>query len=68
MPLYEYDCSKCGRFEIQQSMKDSPITICPTCGGPIQRLISKNVGIVFKGPGFYVTDNKPASKKETPAS
>lgn len=67
MPIYEYNCPKCGRFELEQSMKDCPITNCPTCGGQVQRLISKNVGIIFKGPGFYVNDSKSDSK-ETSAS
>ena len=67
MPIYEYSCPNCGRFELEQSMKDSPLTNCPHCGGQVQRLISKNVGIIFKGPGFYINDSKSDSK-ETSAS
>lgn len=37
-------------------MSDDPITICPTCGGPVRRIIYP-VGLVFKGSGFYSTDN-----------
>lgn len=70
MPIYEYKCSTCGHFEQKQSIKDHPLTHCPTCDGPVQRLISKNVGIIFKGSGFYITDTKQDSShsKEAPAS
>ncbi|HHT90474.1 MAG: zinc ribbon domain-containing protein [Bacillota bacterium] len=70
MPIYEYKCSKCGPFEQKQSMKDDPLTHCPTCDGPVQRLISRSVGIVFKGPGFYINDSKSDSShsKDTSAS
>lgn len=56
MPTYEYRCKKCGDFEKEQSIKDSPLHVCPTCGGPVHRLISPNVGLVFKGSGFHITD------------
>lgn len=62
MPIYEYKCSNCGLFELQQSIKDNPLTSCPTCNAQVQRLISKNVGIVFKGSGFYINDSKSDSK------
>lgn len=58
MPIYEYRCENCGKFEKMQKFSESPLEICPVCGGKAERIISKNVGIVFKGPGFYVTDNK----------
>ncbi|MEA1960141.1 MAG: zinc ribbon domain-containing protein [Bacillota bacterium] len=57
MPVYDYKCEKCGCFEKTQRITEDALTECPTCGGPVQRLISKNVGIVFKGGGFYSTDN-----------
>jgi len=61
MPLYVYKCENCGlTFERRQSIKDKPLTTCPECQGPIHRVLQP-VGIVFKGPGFYVTDN-PKSK------
>ena len=57
MPTYDYSCRSCGaRFEAWQKMTDDPITICPTCGGPVRRIIYP-VGLVFKGSGFYSTDN-----------
>ncbi|HHY17631.1 MAG TPA: zinc ribbon domain-containing protein [Firmicutes bacterium] len=64
MPIYEYKCDKCGKFEKLQRMSDAPLTTCPQCGGPVKKLISHNVGIIFKGPGFYCTDNRSAEYKE----
>ncbi|MDI7246195.1 MAG: zinc ribbon domain-containing protein [Bacillota bacterium] len=64
MPTYEYRCEKCGRFEEFQRMSDEPLSRCPTCGGPVRRLISRNVGIVFKGSGFYTTDNRSSEYKD----
>ena len=58
MPTYDYECKKCGRFDIFQKITEPPLEICPECGGSVNRLISKNVAIIFKGSGFYSTDNK----------
>lgn len=57
MPIYDYKCENCGKFDKMQKISDEPLQICPVCGGKVQRVISKNVGIVFKGSGFYCTDN-----------
>lgn len=58
MPTYEYQCGKCGPFEIWQSIKDNALAVCPACGSKVQRLISANVGFVLKGAGFYQNDYK----------
>jgi putative FmdB family regulatory protein len=58
MPTYEYQCGHCGRFQTTQRITEPALTVCPTCGQPVQRLISRNVGIIFKGSGFYCTDNR----------
>jgi len=59
MPTYDYKCEKCGRtFEHFQSMSDEPLSVCEECNGPLKRLIGGGLGIIFKGSGFYVTDNK----------
>jgi putative FmdB family regulatory protein len=55
VPLYEYHCDRCGRFEVIRKFSDKPLTKCPKCGGPIQRLPSAPA-IQFKGTGWYVTD------------
>ncbi|HEY67713.1 MAG: zinc ribbon domain-containing protein [Chloroflexi bacterium] len=61
MPLYEYQCQSCGiRFERRQHIGDEPVRVCPECGGEVRRLIQP-VGIIFKGSGFYVTDNRAKS-------
>lgn len=63
MPVYEYKCPKCGVFEVERKITDEPLKTCPTCGEPVKKLISHNIGIIFKGPGFYVTDNRSSSDK-----
>jgi putative FmdB family regulatory protein len=61
MPIYEYQCEECGvRFERLQSMSAPTETTCPECGGRVHRVIS-SVGVIFKGSGFYVTDNRKSS-------
>jgi putative FmdB family regulatory protein len=66
MPLYEYQCEDCGvRFEYRQSINDEALEICPECGGAVHRLIQP-VGIIFKGSGFYVTDNRGKSSTAVP--
>ncbi len=59
MPTYDYKCEKCERtFEYFQSMSDDTLTVCKECNGSLKRLIGGGLGIIFKGSGFYVTDNK----------
>ncbi len=68
MPLYEYQCTVCGlRFERRQHFDDPPIQTCPECGGKVVRLIQP-AGVIFKGSGFYVTDNRAKSSISTPGS
>ncbi|MGC9520899.1 MAG: FmdB family zinc ribbon protein [Anaerolineae bacterium] len=68
MPLYEYECQECGlRFERRQSFSDEPVRTCPDCGGHVERLIQP-AGIIFKGSGFYVTDNRSRSSTAIPGS
>lgn len=69
MPMYAYECKENGhQFEVRQSFDDDPVSECPECGSPVRRLIQP-AGILFKGSGFYVTDNKKAkSPTATPAS
>lgn len=55
MPLYEYECPKDGTFEKIQKFSDPPLAACPTCGGPIEKLLSAPA-IQFKGTGWYITD------------
>jgi putative FmdB family regulatory protein len=53
-----YKCRECDhRFEIRQRFSDDPLNECPVCKGKVRRVIN-SVGVVFKGSGFYVTDNR----------
>ena len=63
MPLYEYECKKCGhRFEKIQKFSDKIVKKCPECGGQVEQMISAPA-VQFKGSGWYVTDyaKKPSS-------
>jgi putative FmdB family regulatory protein len=55
MPIYEYQCQKCGTFEATQRITDKPLSKCPTCKGKVKKLIS-NTSFQLKGTGWYVTD------------
>lgn len=58
MPTYEYRCKDCGHeFEAVQSFTDDAISVCPACGGTVKKRFG-NVGISFKGSGFYKTDTR----------
>lgn len=70
MPTYEYLCNECEHaFEAVQSFTEAAIENCPNCSGEVRKVYN-NVGVVFKGSGFYKTDsrNTPAPKKEAPAT
>jgi putative FmdB family regulatory protein len=55
MPIYEYQCQKCGTFETTQRITEKPLGKCPTCKGKVKKLIS-NTSFQLKGTGWYVTD------------
>lgn len=58
MPIYEYECEKCSlRFELRRRFSDKGSSFCPRCGSEARRIFSP-VPIIFKGPGFYVTDSR----------
>ncbi len=62
MPTYEYVCTKCGQHvEVFQHLSDPPLAECGVCGGPLRKVFHP-AGIVFKGSGFYATDNRSRSK------
>ena len=61
MPIYEYECKPCNlKFEVKKSFSENSGADCPQCHCQAQRIFSP-VPIVFKGPGFYVTDNAAAN-------
>ena len=56
MPLYEYQCAKCGkRTEKIENVSGPHLKKCPHCGGKVERLVTAPA-IQFKGSGWYVTD------------
>ena len=58
MPIYEYQCGHCQHQYEKKEGFDAPVEqACPVCGELARRLLHAP-GIVFKGPGFYVTDNR----------
>ncbi len=60
MPTYEYRCKSCEhQFDIVQAFSDDSLTVCPECGGVLKKVFG-NVGITFKGSGFYKTDSRSA--------
>ncbi|MCR4408245.1 MAG: zinc ribbon domain-containing protein [Anaerolineae bacterium] len=66
MPVYVYQCNTCGMtFERRQSITEEPLRDCPECEGQVHRVIQP-VGVIFKGSGFYVTDNRAHSPIATP--
>jgi len=65
VPTYEYQCSDCSAtIERWQRFNDAPLTLCPTCGGSLRRVFSA-VGIIFKGSGWYCTDNRSNGRSES---
>ena len=68
MPTYQYTCTDCGDpVEAVQKFTDAPLTICAACGGKLRKVFSP-VGIVFKGSGFYRTDNRNGSGSRSDAT
>jgi len=67
MPIYEYECAKCGIVELMQKITDKPLKRCPRCGGKARKLVS-HTSFQLKGSGWYVTDyagkGKPSDKKK----
>ena len=62
MPTYTYQCENCGiRFDQYQKFSEAALKICPECGEAALRKVFQPVGIVFKGKGFYATDNRSPS-------
>jgi putative FmdB family regulatory protein len=66
MPIYEYQCKKCGEFEVVQKITAPQLKRCPTCRGKVSKLIS-NTSFHLKGSGWYVTDygRKEGKSKES---
>ena len=58
MPTYEYACRQCGNhLDVVQKFTDDPLTTCPSCSGSLRKVFG-NIGISFKGSGFYKNDSR----------
>lgn len=69
MPIYEYECKKCGyKFEQLQKMTDQPVRICPKCKKVGLAKLVSNTSFQLKGTGWYVTDFKDNSDKKAPSN
>ena len=68
MPIYEYECTKCGNIEeALQKFSDNPLTKCNHCSGKLHKLVSQST-FHLKGTGWYVTDYADKSKKSAKSS
>jgi len=64
VPTYEYECSECDfHFERKQRFDEEPVAMCPKCQGRARRILH-SIPIIFKGSGFYITDNRKGSATE----
>ena len=64
MPTYQYRCADCAReLEVVQRFTDASLTECPSCQGNLRKVFNA-VGVVFKGSGFYATDNRTKGKAD----
>ncbi|MEK6222863.1 MAG: zinc ribbon domain-containing protein [Chloroflexota bacterium] len=64
MPVYTYHCENCEReFDKRQSFAEEALKKCPSCTKEALRKVYKPAQVVFKGSGYYVTDNRKAKTK-----
>ncbi|MBI5548524.1 MAG: zinc ribbon domain-containing protein [Deltaproteobacteria bacterium] len=71
MPIYEYECGTCGKFEVLQKISEDPLSSCETCGKPVHRLVSLS-SFALVGGGWYKdlyssTPNKASSASDSSA-
>ena len=68
MPTYAYRCKNCDHsFDIVQSFSDDSLTTCPECAGTLRKVFG-NIGIAFKGSGFYRNDSRESGSTQSSAS
>ena len=56
MPTYTYRREDGSTFEVRQRITEDPLDECPETGQDVERIITGNTGIIFKGEGFHVND------------
>jgi putative FmdB family regulatory protein len=68
VPTYSYACTECSnRFDAVQAFSDDALTTCHECSGRLRKLFG-NVGVVFKGSGFYRNDSRESAKSSSSSS
>ncbi|MHB8136855.1 MAG: FmdB family zinc ribbon protein [Smithellaceae bacterium] len=75
MPIYEYQCKKCGKqFEAFQGITEPDLKTCKFCKGKVHKMMSLS-SFSLKGSGWYATDyagkksqTAKAAKKEATSS
>ena len=70
MPIYEYECEKCGvTFEAMQAISAKPLKTCNGLGcddkdnGKVHRIVSQS-GFILKGSGWYASDYPSEDRKK----
>ena len=66
MPTYEYNCTSCGTFDVEQRITEPALDSCDKCGGPVKRLISRS-SFALRGGGWYADGYASSSGKPAPA-
>ncbi len=69
MPIYEYECPKCGVFEVVQKATDKPLKANPECAAKdcprkAKRILSASA-FHLKGTGWYKTDYASSSSSSS---
>jgi putative FmdB family regulatory protein len=64
MPIYEYQCPKCGVVEVMQRITEDPLKRCPNCKSKVERIMSRS-SFILKGSGWYATDYGRAGKGDS---
>jgi putative FmdB family regulatory protein len=68
MPTYSYVCKKCEHsFDLWQEFEAEAETVCPECGGELRKVFGQ-LGVSFKGTGFYRTDSRPTESSKPKSS
>ncbi len=67
MPTYEYSCTSCGTFDVEQRITEPALAACDKCGGPVKRLISRS-SFALRGGGWYADGYSSSTKSAQPAS
>ena len=67
MPTYKYRREDGSTFEVQQRITEDPLDTCPDTGQEVERIITDNPGVIFKGEGFHVNDYDAHGPKQNGA-